>query len=53
MADRPIATDSPDLARLRHRLLGQVLLPDHDGYHLARQVWNAMVRAAIGQEETV
>jgi FAD/FMN-containing dehydrogenase len=43
MADRPIATDSPDLARLRHRLQGQVLLPDEDGYHQARQVWNAMV----------
>jgi len=43
MGNRPIATDSPDLARLRHRLEGQVLLPDEDGYHQARQVWNAMV----------
>jgi FAD/FMN-containing dehydrogenase len=43
MANRPIATDSPDLARLRHRFEGQVLLPDEDGYHQARQVWNAMV----------
>jgi FAD/FMN-containing dehydrogenase len=43
MVNRSIATDSPDLARLRHRLQGQVLLPDEDGYHQARQVWNAMV----------
>jgi FAD/FMN-containing dehydrogenase len=43
MADRPIVTDGPDLARLRHRLQGQLLLPDDDGYHQARQVWNAMV----------
>jgi hypothetical protein len=31
MANRPIATDSPDLARIRHRFDGQVLLPDEDG----------------------
>jgi len=43
MANRSIATDSPDLARLRHRFQGQVLLPGEDGYHQARQVWNAMV----------
>jgi FAD/FMN-containing dehydrogenase len=43
MADRSIAAHSPDLARLRHRLQGQVLLPDEDGYHQARRVWNAMV----------
>jgi FAD/FMN-containing dehydrogenase len=43
MANRSIAADSPDLARLRHRFAGQVLLPDEDGYHQARQVWNAMV----------
>ena len=43
MANRPIASDSPDLARLRRRLAGQVLLPDEGGYHDARQVWNAMV----------
>ena len=43
MANRSIATDSPDLARLRHRFEGQVLLPGEDGYHQARQVWNAMV----------
>jgi FAD/FMN-containing dehydrogenase len=43
MANRSIAADSRDLARLRHRFAGQVLLPDEDGYHQARQVWNAMV----------
>jgi FAD/FMN-containing dehydrogenase len=43
MANRSIAADSHDLARLRHRFAGQVLLPDEDGYHQARQVWNAMV----------
>jgi len=43
MANRSIATDSPDLARLRHRFEGQVLLPGEDGYHQARQVWNAIV----------
>jgi len=43
MANRSIATDSPDLARLRRRFEGQVLLPGEDGYHQARQVWNAMV----------
>jgi FAD/FMN-containing dehydrogenase len=43
MVDRSIATNSPDLARLRHRFEGQVLLPDEDGYHQARRVWNAMV----------
>jgi FAD/FMN-containing dehydrogenase len=43
MANRSIAADSPDLARLRHRFEGQVLLPGQDGYHQARQVWNAMV----------
>jgi FAD/FMN-containing dehydrogenase len=36
-------TDSPDLAWLRRGFQGQVLLPDQDGYHQARQVWNAMV----------
>jgi hypothetical protein len=40
MHDR-IATGSPDLARLRHRFGGQVLLPAEPGNH-ARQVWNAM-----------
>jgi hypothetical protein len=43
MADRSIAAGSRDLARLRHRFQGQVLLPDEPGYHQARQVWNAMV----------
>jgi FAD/FMN-containing dehydrogenase len=43
MADRPLGTDSPDLARLRRQLAGQVLLPGEDGYHGARRVWNAMV----------
>ena len=43
MANRSIAAGSRDLARLRHRFRGQVLLPDEDGYHRARQVWNAMV----------
>ena len=43
MANRSIAAGSGDLARLRRRLAGQVLLPDEDGYHQARRVWNAMV----------
>jgi FAD/FMN-containing dehydrogenase len=43
MPNRTIAADSPDLARLRHRLGGQVLLPGEDGYQQARQAWNAMV----------
>ena len=43
MANRSMATDSQDLARLRHRFQGRVLLPDEDGYHQARRVWNAMV----------
>jgi FAD/FMN-containing dehydrogenase len=43
MTDRTIAADSSDLARLRRRFQGQVLLPDQDGYQQARQVWNAMV----------
>jgi FAD/FMN-containing dehydrogenase len=43
MANRSVAAGSRDLARLRHRFQGQVLLPDEDGYQQARQVWNAMV----------
>jgi FAD/FMN-containing dehydrogenase len=43
MANRSMATDSQDLARLRRRLSGQVLLPEEPGYHQARRVWNAMV----------
>jgi len=35
--------DRPDLAILRRRFVGQILLPDEDGYDEARQVWNAMV----------
>ena len=43
MVKRSIATDSRDVARLRHQFQGQILLPDEGGYHQARQVWNAMV----------
>jgi FAD binding domain/Berberine and berberine like len=43
MAHRSIASGSSDLARLRRRFDGQVLLPDEPGYHDARRVWNAMV----------
>jgi hypothetical protein len=43
MANRSIAAGSRDLALLRHRFQGPVLLPDEDGYHTARRVWNAMV----------
>jgi len=43
MADRSIAAAGRDLARLRRRLDGQVLLPEEPGYHQARQVWNAMI----------
>jgi FAD/FMN-containing dehydrogenase len=32
-----------DVARLRGGFDGQVLLPDEDGYHQARRVWNAIV----------
>jgi len=43
MTNRSMATDSQDLARLRRRFQGRILLPDEDGYHQARRVWNAMV----------
>jgi FAD/FMN-containing dehydrogenase len=44
MAERPIAVpDGAAVARLRRGFHGQVLLPDQDGYHTARRVWNAMV----------
>jgi FAD/FMN-containing dehydrogenase len=44
MPERPIAVpDGAELARRRRGFHGQVLLPDQDGYHTARQVWNAMV----------
>jgi len=35
--------DGAEVARLRRGLGGEVLLPDQDGYHQARRVWNAMV----------
>jgi len=43
MVKRSIAPDSRDVARLRHRFQGQILLPEEGAYHQARQVWNAMV----------
>jgi FAD/FMN-containing dehydrogenase len=44
MAGRSIEVpDGAAVARLRRGLHGQVLLPDQDGYHTARRVWNAMV----------
>jgi FAD/FMN-containing dehydrogenase len=43
MVDRSVAVGRRDLARLRGRFEGQVLLPDEPGYHQARRVWNAMV----------
>jgi FAD/FMN-containing dehydrogenase len=43
MVDRSAADGGRDLVRLRRRFQGQVLLPDEDGYHRARRVWNAMV----------
>jgi hypothetical protein len=43
MTERPTAVRGAEVARLRRGFQGQVLLPDQDGYHQARQVWNAMV----------
>jgi FAD/FMN-containing dehydrogenase len=44
MAGRSIEVpDGAGVARLRRGFHGQLLLPDQDGYHRARQVWNAMV----------
>ena len=44
MAEQPtVGTDNLDVTRLRRRFEGQVLLPDDDGYHQARRVWNAIV----------
>jgi FAD/FMN-containing dehydrogenase len=43
MVNRSIASDSPDLVRLRRGFEGQVLLPGERGYDQARQVWNAVV----------
>ena len=37
------STGSQDVTRLRQGFEGQVLLPDEDGYHQARRVWNAIV----------
>jgi hypothetical protein len=43
MANRSMATGSQDLARLRHRFQGRVLLPDEDGYHYCTtlSVWRS------------
>jgi FAD/FMN-containing dehydrogenase len=38
-----MAMDSRDVAQLRRRFQGQVVLPGEDGYDTARRVWNAMV----------
>jgi FAD/FMN-containing dehydrogenase len=44
MAERSTTVpNGAEVARLRRGFQGQVLLPDQDGYHTARQVWNAMV----------
>jgi FAD/FMN-containing dehydrogenase len=44
MAERSIAApDDTAATRLRRGFHGQLLLPGQDGYHTARQVWNAMV----------
>ena len=43
MGKRSIAAGSRDVAQLRRRFQGQVLLPGQEGYHQARRVWNAMV----------
>ena len=44
MAEQPtVGAGSQDVTRLRRRFDGQVLLPDDDGYHQARRVWNAIV----------
>src|SRR5829696_8616050 len=44
MSERSIAVpDGAELTRLGRGFHGQVLLPDQDGYHTARRVWNAMV----------
>jgi FAD/FMN-containing dehydrogenase len=44
MVERPAAgTGNQGVAQLRQGFEGQVLLPDEDGYHQARQVWNAIV----------
>jgi FAD/FMN-containing dehydrogenase len=44
VSERSIAVPAGvEVTRLRRGFHGQVLLPDQDGYHSARQVWNAMV----------
>src|SRR5512132_223519 len=44
MSERSIAVPAgAAVAGLRRGFHGQLLLPDQDGYHSARQVWNAMV----------
>jgi FAD/FMN-containing dehydrogenase len=44
MAGRAIdVPDGAEVARLGRGFHGQLLLPDQDGYHTARRVWNAMV----------
>jgi FAD/FMN-containing dehydrogenase len=44
MSERSIAVpDAAELGRLGRGFHGQLLFPDQDGYHTARQVWNAMV----------
>jgi hypothetical protein len=44
MTERSLAVPAgAELTRLRRGVDGQVLLPDQDGYHSARRVWNAMV----------
>ena len=44
MVERPIdVPDGAEVGRRRRSFHGQVLLPDQDGYHTARRVWNAMV----------
>src|SRR4029453_19523270 len=44
MGERPTTrTGSQDVTLLRQGFEGQVLLPDEDGYHRARRVWNAIV----------
>jgi FAD/FMN-containing dehydrogenase len=44
VSERSIAVPAgAAVTRLRRGFHGQVLPPDQDGYHTARQVWNAMV----------
>jgi FAD/FMN-containing dehydrogenase len=44
MGKRPMdMPDGAELMRRRRGFHGQALLPDQDGYHTARRVWNAMV----------